>query len=82
MQDAAMATTPNILGPTFGKSEVPQPKQMRSFGAAAMNPICETSDGGFMATGGSEVHFAQNLLAAFGRLNPLGGNTHTEGCVR
>jgi crotonobetainyl-CoA:carnitine CoA-transferase CaiB-like acyl-CoA transferase len=67
MYDAAIAWTPNVLGPTFGKGEAPRPKQMRSFGGAAMNSIYPTSDGGFIVIGGSEVKFAENLLNALGR---------------
>lgn len=72
MYDAAIAWTPNVLGPTFGKGEAPKPKQMRSFGGAAMNSIYPTSDGGFIVIGGSEVKFAENLLKALGRVDLLG----------
>ena len=71
MYDAAIAWTPNILGPTFGKNEAPRPRQMRSFGGAAMNSIYRTSDDGFVVIGGSEVKFAENLLAALGRVDLL-----------
>lgn len=71
MYDAAIAWTPNVLGPTFGKNEAPRPKQMRSFGGAAMNSIYPTSDGGFIVIGGSEVKFAENLLTALGRADLL-----------
>ena len=71
MYDAAIAWTPNILGPTFGKNEAPKPRQMRSFGGAAMNSIYRTSDDGFVVIGGSEVKFAENLLTALGRVDLL-----------
>lgn len=71
MYDAAIAWTPNVLGPTFARNEPPSPKQMRSFGGAAMNSVYATSDGGFIVIGGSEVKFAGNLLRAFGRLDLL-----------
>ena len=71
MYDAAIAWTPNILGPTFGKNEAPRPRQMRSFGGAAMNSIYRTSDDGFVVIGGSEVKFAENLLTALGRVELL-----------
>lgn len=71
MYDAAIAWTPNVLGPTFGKGEPPQPKQMRSFGGAAMNAIYPTSDGGHIVIGGSEVKFAENLLTALGEIDLL-----------
>ncbi len=67
MYDAAIAWTPNVLAPVFGENKAPEPKQMRSFGGAAMNLIYETSDGKFIVIGGSEVKFAENLLKAFGR---------------
>lgn len=67
MYDAAIAWTPNVLGPTFGRKEAPRPKQMRSFGGAAMYSIYPTSDDGFIVLGGSEVKFAENLLKALGR---------------
>lgn len=67
MYDAAIAWTPNVLGPTFANNEAPQPKKMRSFGGSAMYSIYPTSDGGHVVLGGSEVKFAENLLAAFGR---------------
>lgn len=71
MYDAAIAWTPNVLGPVFGKGEAPKPKQMRSFGGAAMNSIYRTSDDGFVVIGGSEVKFAENLLTALGRVDLL-----------
>ena len=71
MYDAAIAWTPNVLGPTFGKGVPPEPKKMRSFGGAAMNSIYRTSDDGFIVIGGSEVKFAENLLSALGRVDLL-----------
>lgn len=67
MFDAALAWTPNVQGPTFGEARAPDPKQMRSFGGGAMYNIYETSDGGFIILGGSEIKFARNLLEALGR---------------
>lgn len=67
MYDAAIAWTPNVLGPTFGEDRAPIPKNMRSFGGSAMYNLYETSDGEFLILGGSEVKFAANLLKAFGR---------------
>lgn len=69
MYDAAIAWTPNVLGPTFANNAAPQPKKMRSFGGSAMYSIYPTSDGGYIVLGGSEVKFAENLLTAFGRLD-------------
>lgn len=67
MYDALLAWTPNVTGPVFAADADPQPKTMRSFGGAAMNSIYETSDAAFIVIGGSEVKFAENLLAALGR---------------
>ena len=69
MYDALLAWTPNVTGPVFGEDAHPEPKAMRSFGGAAMYHIYETADGEFLVLGGSEVKFARNLLAAFGRLD-------------
>ncbi len=67
MYDALLAWTPNVTGPVFAEDADPQPKHMRPFGGAAMNSVYETSDGAFIVIGGSEVKFAENLLAALGR---------------
>jgi crotonobetainyl-CoA:carnitine CoA-transferase CaiB-like acyl-CoA transferase len=67
MYDAAIAWTPNVLGPTFAESRAPEPKKMRSFGGSAMYSIYPTSDDGHIVLGGSEIKFAENLLAALGR---------------
>jgi crotonobetainyl-CoA:carnitine CoA-transferase CaiB-like acyl-CoA transferase len=67
MYDALLAWTPNVAGPVFAENKHPEPKTMRSFGGAAMNRVYETSDGEFLVLGGSEVHFARNLLEALGR---------------
>lgn len=67
MFDAALAWTPNVLGPTFGEDRAPDPKAMRSFGGSAMYNVYETSDGMFVVLGGSEVKFADNLLTALER---------------
>lgn len=72
MYDAALAWTPNVLGPVFGEDRAPDPKEMRSFGGSAMYNIYETADGAFLILGGSEVKFADNLLAAFGRADLAG----------
>ncbi len=72
MYDAAIAWTPNVLGPVFAEDRAPAPKDMRSFGGSAMYNIYETSDAGFLILGGSEVKFADNLLAAFGRADLAG----------
>ncbi len=67
MYDALVAWTPNVTGPVFAANEHPAPKTMRSFGGAAMNRVYETKDAKFLVLGGSELHFARNLLEALGR---------------
>ena len=67
MFDAAIAWTPNVLGPTFAEDRAPTPKDMRSFGGSAMYNLYETSDAAHLILGGSEAKFAANLLNALGR---------------
>jgi crotonobetainyl-CoA:carnitine CoA-transferase CaiB-like acyl-CoA transferase len=67
MYDALLSWTPNVLGPVFADNAHPVAKQMRPFGGAAMYRPYETQDGKFLVLGGSEHHFAKNLLGALGR---------------
>lgn len=67
MYDALLSWTPNVLGPVFAENAHPVAKEMRPFGGAAMYRPYETSDGKFLVLGGSEHHFAKNLLDALGR---------------
>jgi crotonobetainyl-CoA:carnitine CoA-transferase CaiB-like acyl-CoA transferase len=67
MYDALLSWTPNVLGPVFAQNAHPIAKQMRPFGGAAMYRPYETGDGKFLVLGGSEHHFAKNLLDALGR---------------
>lgn len=67
MYDAAIAWTPNVLGPTFGENRAPEPKDMRSFGGSALTQLYETSDGEYLAFAGPEIKFATNLLTALDR---------------
>ncbi len=67
MYDAAIAWTPNVLGPTFGENRAPEPKQMRSFGGSALTNLYETADGEYLSFAGPEIKFATNLLTALDR---------------
>ncbi len=67
MYDALLSWTPNVLGPVFADNAHPVAKEMRPFGGAAMYRPYETKDGKFLVLGGSEHHFAKNLLDALGR---------------
>lgn len=71
MYDALLSWTPNVLGPVFADDAHPVAKDMRPFGGAAMYRPYETKDGKFLVLGGSEHHFAHNLLEALGRLDLL-----------
>lgn len=67
MLDAQMAWTPNSTGPVFAEQRAPVVKEERSWGGSAMYRLYETRDGRFIALGGSEHKFAENLLRALGR---------------
>ena len=67
MYDAAIAWTPNVLGPTFANNEHPPVKSMRSFGGSALTNLYETLDGKYIAFSGPELKFAKNLLVALQR---------------
>ena len=67
MYDAAIAWTPNVLGPTFADGAHPNPKEMRSFGGSALTNLYETADGEFLVFSGPELKFATNLLNALNR---------------
>jgi crotonobetainyl-CoA:carnitine CoA-transferase CaiB-like acyl-CoA transferase len=71
MYDGLLAWTPNVTGPVFAEDAHPIAKQMRPFGGSAMYRIYETKDAKFLVLGGSEVHFAKNLLEALGRPDML-----------
>ncbi|MFZ4604038.1 MAG: CaiB/BaiF CoA transferase family protein, partial [Caulobacterales bacterium] len=67
MYDALLAWTANVQGPVMADDAHPIAKEMRPFGGAAMYRPYETADGKFLVLGGSELHFAKNLLEALGR---------------
>src|ERR1051325_2470459 len=69
MFDSLLAWTPNVTAPVFAEGRAPIPKEMRPFGGQAMNRIYQTKDGAYIVLGGSEVKFAENLLAALGRMD-------------
>jgi crotonobetainyl-CoA:carnitine CoA-transferase CaiB-like acyl-CoA transferase len=67
MYDALLAWTANVQGPVMADDAHPVAKDMRPFGGAAMYRPYETADAKFLVLGGSELHFAKNLLEALGR---------------
>lgn len=73
MQDALMSWLPNVVGPPFAENRDPVIQHERSWGGNAMYRLYRCSDDRWLALGGSEHKFADNLLAALERpdLAPL-----------
>jgi len=67
MHDALLAWTANVMGPVFAEGRPPIPKQERTWGGNAFYNLYETSDGRWLALGGSEPKFAEAFLAKAGR---------------
>ncbi len=67
MFDSVIAWTPHATGPVFAKGEAPDLPRSRFWGGAAMYGLYETADGRWIALGGSEIKFAETLLAKLGR---------------
>ena len=67
MQDALMAWLPNVLGPPFAQGRDPVVQDERSWGGNAMYRLYRCSDDRWLALGGAEHKFADNLLGALGR---------------
>ncbi|HSN70001.1 MAG TPA: CaiB/BaiF CoA-transferase family protein [Steroidobacteraceae bacterium] len=67
MHDAAIAMTPNVLGPVFVEKRAPVCKEERSWGGGAFYRIYRTADGRHVVLGGQEPKFVRNLLEAWGR---------------
>ena len=71
MMDSLMACLPNSMGSVFADKEAPSVKQERIWGGNAMYNIYQTADQKFIVLGASEIHFAENLLRKFERLDLL-----------
>ncbi len=71
MMDSLMACLPNSMGSVFADREAPRVKQERIWGGNAMYNIYQTADQKFIVLGASEIHFAENLLRKFERLDLL-----------
>jgi crotonobetainyl-CoA:carnitine CoA-transferase CaiB-like acyl-CoA transferase len=71
MMDSLMACLPNSMGSVFADREAPSVKQERIWGGNAMYNIYQTADQKFIVLGASEIHFAENLLRKFDRLDLL-----------
>ncbi|MFT3754378.1 MAG: CoA transferase [Pseudoxanthomonas sp.] len=67
MQDALMAWLPNVLGPPFAESHDPVIRHERSWGGNAMYLLYHCADDRWLALGGAEHKFAENLLHALAR---------------
>jgi len=67
MMDSLIAAMPNNLGPVFADKQAPVAKNERSWGGNAMYNLYATKDGGHIALGGAEIHFARNVLEKMGR---------------
>jgi crotonobetainyl-CoA:carnitine CoA-transferase CaiB-like acyl-CoA transferase len=67
MYDSLTAWTANAVGEVFAKGEAPEAAKSRFWGGAALYALYETADGRFLALGGSEAKFAENLLDGLGR---------------
>jgi crotonobetainyl-CoA:carnitine CoA-transferase CaiB-like acyl-CoA transferase len=62
MFDSLMVWTANATGEVFAKGEAPSARRSRFWGGAALYDLYETADGRYLALGGSEPKFAENLL--------------------
>ena len=71
MFDSVIAWTPHATGSVFARGEAPDLARSRFWGGAAMYGLYQTLDERWIALGGSEVKFAENLLARLGRLDLL-----------
>ncbi len=67
MQDALMAWLPNVLGPPFALGRDPVVHEERSWGGNALYKLYRCADDRWIALGGAEHKFAENLLVALGR---------------
>jgi crotonobetainyl-CoA:carnitine CoA-transferase CaiB-like acyl-CoA transferase len=67
MFDAVIAWTPHATGSVFARGEAPDLASSRFWGGAALYALYETADHRWIALGGSEIKFAENLLQGLGR---------------
>ena len=67
MFDSLVAWTAPFVGEVFAKDEAPRAATSRFWGGAALYDLYETADGRFLALGGSEPKFAENLLTGLER---------------
>lgn len=67
MFDSVIAWTPHATGSVFAKGQSPDLAASRFWGGAALYNLYQTADGRWIALGGSEIKFAENLLNKLGR---------------
>jgi crotonobetainyl-CoA:carnitine CoA-transferase CaiB-like acyl-CoA transferase len=79
MFDAVIAWTPHATGSVFARGESPDLASSRFWGGAALYALYETADQRWIALGGSEPKFAENLLAGLERLDLLGAAKQPPG---
>ena len=67
MADSLVAAVPNNMGTVFADKQAPDLAHERALGGYAMYQIYDTKDGREVVLGGSELHFAEAVLAKLGR---------------
>jgi crotonobetainyl-CoA:carnitine CoA-transferase CaiB-like acyl-CoA transferase len=79
MQDCVLSWLPYVIGSVFAEERAPITSEERLFGGAALYGLYQTSDGGWLALGGSEAKFAVNLLTGLGREDLIDAATQPAG---
>jgi len=67
MFESVLNASPNIVGPVFGGSQAPERLKERTHGGNAMLNIYELKDGTYLALGGGEHKFVEELFNGLGR---------------
>ncbi|MDR3507984.1 MAG: CaiB/BaiF CoA-transferase family protein [Caulobacteraceae bacterium] len=67
MYDSLTAWTANAVGEVFAHGQAPKAASSRFWGGAALYDLYQTADARWIALGGSEPKFAENLLTGLGR---------------
>ena len=62
MLDSLLAWTPNITGRVFAEGQPPDAKMERTWGGNAMYNLYQTADDQWLALGGAELKFTENLF--------------------
>lgn len=71
MFDSLLPWCVHTAGSAIAGGAAPRSASQRSLGGAALYQVYETAEGRHVVLGGREIKFAQNLLAALGRLDLL-----------